>query len=194
MYKNLIDCYEVLDEKVKNQDTYIDSVIKKIKNDENQFFLKVNVEKERNDLKNISSQMKGLDNPLFIENNNKNIREILINSSLRDEEIIEGRKLNQNINLKTNNLFNDIIESSKRTFGNFNNYTINNDYNEKSNNLNNNIENSNNDNNINNFRFSNFNNNNNYKRTIIENNLKQSNEENDSNSEIDTTKPLNKHI
>ena len=194
LYKNLIDCYEVLDEKVKNKDTYIDSVIKQIKNDENQFFLKVNVEKERNDLKNISSQMKGLDNPIFIENNNKNIREILINSSLRDEEIIEGRKLNQNINLKTNNLFNDIIESSKRTFGNFNNYTINNDYNEKSNNFNNNIENSNNDNNINNFRFSNFNNNNNYKRTIIENNLKQSNEENDSNSEIDTTKPLNKHI
>ena len=192
LYKNLIDCFEVLDGKVKNKDTHIDSVMNKIKNDENQLFLKVNVEKERNELRNISLQMKGLENPLFI--GNKNIRDSLIESSLRDEEIIEGKKSNQNINLKTNKLVNEIIESSKRTFGNFNNYIINHNYNENSNNINNNIEYSNNDNNINNFRISNFNNNNNYQRNFIENDIRQSNEESDSNSEIDTTKPFNKHI
>ena len=192
LYKNLIDCFEVLDGRVKNKDTHIDSVMNKIKNDENQLFLKVNVEKERNELRNISLQMKGLENPLFI--GNKNFRDSLIESSLRDEEIIEGKKSNQNINLKTNKLVNEIIESSKRTFGNFNNYIINNNYNENSNNINNNIEYSNNDNNINNFRISNFNNNNNYQRNFIENDIRQSNEESDSNSEIDTTKPFNKHI
>ena len=192
LYKNLIDCFEVLDGKVKNKDTHIDSVMNKIKNDENQLFLKVNVEKERNELRNISLQMKGLENPLFI--GNKNIRDSLIESSLRDEEIIEGKKSNQNINLKTNKLVNEIIESSKRTFGNFNNYIINHNYNENSNNINNNIEYSNNDNNINNFRISNFNNNNNYQRNFIENDIRQSNVESDSNSEIDTTKPFNKHI
>ena len=192
LYKNLIDCFEVLDGKVKNKDTHIDSVMNKIKNDENQLFLKVNVEKERNELRNISLQMKGLENPLFI--GNKNIRDSLIESSLRDEEIIEGKKSNQNINLKTNKLVNEIIESSKRTFGNFNNYIINHNYNENSNNINNNIEYSNNDNNINNYRISNFNNNNNYQRNFIENDIRQSNEESDSNSEIDTTKPFNKHI
>ncbi len=192
LYKNLIDCFEVLDGKVKNKDTHIDSVMNKIKNDENQLFLKVNVEKERNELRNISLQMKGLENPLFIRN--KNIRDSLIESSLRDEEIIEGKKSNQNINLKTNKLVNEIIESSKRTFGNFNNYIINHNYNENSNNINNNIEYSNNDNNINNFRISNFNNNNNYQRNFIENDIRQSNIESDSNSEIDTTKPFNKHI
>ena len=192
LYKNLIDCFEVLDGKVKNKDTHIDSVMNKIKNDENQLFLKVNVEKERNELRNISLQMKGLENPLFI--GNKNIRDSLIESSLRDEEIIEGKKSNQNINLKTNKLVNEIIESSKRTFGNFNNYIINHNYNENSNNINNNIEYSNNDNNINNFRISNFNNNNNYQRNFLENDIRQSNVESDSNSEIDTTKPFNKHI
>ena len=139
--------------------------------------------------------MKGLDNPLFIGNNNKNFRETLIKSSLRDEELIEGRKSNENLNLKTNNLVNNIIESSKRTFGNFNKYTINNNYDEKSNNSNNYIENSyNNNNNNNNLIFSNYNNNNNYKKTFIENDSKQSNDENESNSEIDTSKPFNKHI
>ena len=192
LYKNLIDCFEVLDGKVKNKDTHIDSVMNKIKNDENQLFLKVNVEKERNELRNISLQMKGLENPLFI--GNKNIRDSLIESSLRDEEIIEGKKSNQNINLKTNKLVNEIIESSKRTFGNFNNYIINHNYNENSNNINNNIEYSNNDNNINNFRISNFNNNHNYQRNFLENDIRQSNVESDSNSEIDTTKPFNKHI
>ena len=195
LYKNLIDCFEDLDNKKINKDSYIDSIINNIKNDENQLFIKVNVEKEKNDLRNISSQMKGLDNPLFIGNNNKNFRETLIKSSLRDEELIEGRKSNENLNLKTNNLVNNIIESSKRTFGNFNKYTINNNYDEKSNNSNNYIENSyNNNNNNNNLIFSNYNNNNNYKKTFIENDSKQSNDENESNSEIDTSKPFNKHI
>ena len=193
LYKNLIDSFEKLYDKNKKQNENIDSIIDRIKNDENQLFMKVNIEKERNDLRNISNQMK---NSSFIDNNVNNYKQSLINSAIRDEELIEGRKSNQNPNLKTNNLMNNIIESSRKTFGNINGYNINNNNNiihnfEYSNNMNENYTNNNhyNRNEINNSfsGFSNDINDNNKYKNYYNNNMRED-DLSSNNSIIDTTR------